>query len=261
MLNKESIRTIVVAFVICLVCSVLVSFVAVALKPEQRANKLLDRNTNILQAAGLYNPGMSAKTINDEFKKFEIEIVDLATGTFVKSAELKALNIDPATYDQYAAAKNPKLSESLKGNDPAGIGRLPKYAKVYLMKENGKIKLIVLPINGYGLWSMLYGFIVLGADFNTVVGLGFYQQGETPGLGGEVDNPKWKALWPGKKVYSANDTVALQVVKGKARNSEQIDGLSGATLTTKGVDNLIQFWLGERGFERLLMNLKKGEHN
>jgi Na+-transporting NADH:ubiquinone oxidoreductase subunit C len=254
MLNKESIRTITVAFVICLVCSVIVSFVAVALKPEQIANKLLDRNTNILQAAGLYQDGMSAKEINDVFSKFEAKIVDLKKGTFLTDEALAADNINVDTYDQYAAAKDPALSVSLKGNDPAGIGRLPDYAKVYLMKDNGKIKLMVLPINGYGLWSMLYGFVVLKQDLNTIAGLGFYSHAETPGLGGEVDNPKWKALWPGKLAYSGGKEIS--VAKGKATKQNQIDGLSGATLTTKGVDNLIQFWLGDRGFKPLLSKLK-----
>ncbi|MCY4044944.1 MAG: Na(+)-translocating NADH-quinone reductase subunit C [Cellvibrionales bacterium] len=256
MLNKESIRTITVAFVICLVCSVIVSFVAVALKPEQIANKLLDRNKNILQAAGLYQDGMSANEVNDVFAKFEAKIVDLKKGTFLTDEELAAANINVDAFDQYAAAKDPSISESLKGNDPAGIGRLPNYAKVYLKKDNGKIELMVLPINGYGLWSMLYGFVVLKSDLNTIAGLGFYAHAETPGLGGEVDNPKWKALWPGKFAYK--DGKEISVAKGKATQPNQVDGLSGATLTTKGVDNLVQFWLGDRGFKPLLTKLKGG---
>lgn len=257
MLKNESLRTIFVAFIICLVCSVLVSFVAVALKPEQQANKLLDRNKNILMAAGLYEDNMSADDVNNAFSKFEAKVVDLASGKFLTDDELKALNIDVDSYDQYAAAKDPAMSESLKGNDPAGIGRLPKYAKVYLMKEGGQVKLAVLPINGYGLWSMLFGFVALESDLNTIAGLGFYAHAETPGLGGEVDNPKWKSQWPGKLVYAGGKTIS--VAKGKATQPNQIDGLSGATLTTKGVDNLVSFWLGDKGFKPFLTNFKAGE--
>lgn len=259
MFKNESLRTLSVAFVICLLCSVLVSFVAVVMKPEQTNNKILDRNSNILQAAGLYKPGMSDADIMAEFEHFQPAIVDLESGKFVSAAELKSLSIDPSNYDQDAAAKDPKLSISLVGNDPAGIGRLPKYAKVYIMKQGDKIEQIVLPVKGYGLWSMMHGFVALGNDLNTILGLGFYQQGETPGLGGEVDNPKWKALWPGKKTYDEQGNVIISVAKGKAMNENQIDGLSGATLTTRGVDNLVKFWLGDRGFKPFLTNLKNAE--
>ena len=121
-----------------------------------------------------------------------------------------------------------------------------------------------MPIKGSGLWSTLYGFLALEADLNTVAGIGFYEHAETPGLGGEVDNPLWKAKWVGKLVYGDDAGVALGVIKGEVDLSRpaaihQIDGLSGATLTSKGVHNLIRFWLGENGFEAFLVNLKNGE--
>ena len=127
----------------------------------------------------------------------------------------------------------------------------------------GDIDKIILPIRGYGLWSTLYGFIALEADGNTVAGLGFYEHGETPGLGGEVDNPRWKAVWPGKQVYRDGE-VAIALIKGAVDTSSanapwQVDGLAGATLTARGVTNLVQFWLGENGFEPFLNNLKSGE--
>ncbi len=122
---------------------------------------------------------------------------------------------------------------------------------------------MILPVRGYGLWSTLYGFLALESDGNTIAGLGFYEHGETPGLGGEVDNPRWKAQWPGKEVYEDGDPV-IRLIKGSvdpnAANAEhKVDGLAGATLTSKGVTNLLQFWLGERGFKPFLDNLKSGE--
>jgi len=122
---------------------------------------------------------------------------------------------------------------------------------------------VILPIKGYGLWSTLYGFIALESDLKTVAGIGFYEHTETPGLGGEVDNPKWKASWVGKRAYNS-DGLALEVIKGKvdlARDGadSQIDGLAGATLTTKGVDNLVKYWLGQQGFKPFIDNLKTGE--
>ena len=146
--------------------------------------------------------------------------------------------------------------------DIADIKRREKYAEVYLVRgTNGDIETVVLPIRGYGLWSTLWGFIALESDFNTVAGLGFYSHAETPGLGGEVDNPKWKAQWPGKKILNETGNMAIEVTKGgqaDAASPYQVDGLSGATLTTRGVDNLVQFWLGDNGFKPFLDQLKTG---
>ena len=120
-----------------------------------------------------------------------------------------------------------------------------------------------MPVRGYGLWGSLYGFLALEGDGNTVAGLGFYEHKETPGLGGEVDNPRWKSLWPGKQVYS-NGEVELTIMKGAVDPSSpgyeyKVDGLSGATLTTRGLDNLVKYWMGPNGFEPFLNNLKTGE--
>src|SRR5690606_17188592 len=113
-------------------------------------------------------------------------------------------------------------------------------AEVYLVNDaQGQLERIILPVHGYGLWSTLYGFMALESDLNTVVGLGFAEHGETPGLGGEVDNPSWKAKWPGKKVYKDGE-VELGLIKGTVDPSSanadwQVDGLSGATLTSNEV--------------------------
>ena len=148
----------------------------------------------------------------------------------------------PATYDQRAAASDPKTSIALdKKEDIAGIGRRAKLASAYLVRdEQGEVKYYILPVHGYGLWSTLYGFLALEADANTVYGLSFYDHAETPGLGGEVDNPKWKAIWQGKKVYNEQGQAALTVMKGPVNPASktvdyEIDGLAGATLTSRGV--------------------------
>ncbi len=117
-------------------------------------------------------------------------------------------------------------------------------------------------MRGYGLWGTLYGYMALKGDLDTIAGLGFYSQKETPGLGGEVDNPKWKAEWRGVKLYDEQGKVAVQLVKNRApagspEAAYQVDALSGATLTTRGVQHLVQFWLGEHGFGPFLDNLRK----
>ena len=98
------------------------------------------------------------------------------------------------------------------------------------------------------LWSTLYGFLALDARTFEIQGITFYQHGETPGLGGEIDNPKWKALWPGKRAFDENMNPVIEVVKGQASADNEVDGLSGATMTSRGVTNLLRFWLGENGY-------------
>jgi Na+-transporting NADH:ubiquinone oxidoreductase subunit C len=235
--NNESIqKTFTVAFLLCIACSVIVSTAAVALKPLQIANKEKDFKINILKAGGLYDQGLAdGKSIDEMFDSVEPKIVDFSTGKYTDA-------VDVDTYDQRKASKDPALSNALTSEeDLAKIVSQEKYSKVYLVKEGDALKKLILPVKGYGLWSTLYGFISLESDLNTVSGITFYEHAETPGLGGEIDNPNWKKLWVGKKVYADGaDSVALTVIKGKVNDStptpeHKIDGLSGATLTGKGV--------------------------
>ena len=105
----------------------------------------------------------------------------------------------------------------------------------------------------------MYGFIALGADLNTIKGFGYYSQGETPGLGGEVDNPKWKAQWVGKKLFDASGAVIFKVAKAVGSGENQVDGLSGATITAVGVSTSMTYWFGEHGYANFLAKLKAGE--
>jgi Na+-transporting NADH:ubiquinone oxidoreductase subunit C len=250
---RESLsKTFVVAIVLAAVCSLLVSGAAIGLRSKQEANKVRDRKKNILIVAGLYDAQAS---VEEAFKQIEQHIVDLATGEYVS----KDQQLDPETFDQRAAAKNPELSVKIpREKDLAGIGRREKYSLVYLVKKDGKLDQVILPIDGKGLWSTLYGFLALGGDLNTVLGITFYEHAETPGLGGEIDNPAWQAKWAKKKVYDKDGSVQLHVVKGAAdKNSPyQVDGLSGATLTANGVTNLVKYWLGDDGFKKLMERLQ-----
>lgn len=260
--NDSFKKTLVVALALCLVGAILVSGSAVALKPLQQVNKSKDERVNILDVAGLLEPGID---VDKAFGDIETKIIDLATGDYDET-------IDPKTFDQWKAAKDPVLGEAIPPDkDKANIKRRPKYAKVYLVKQDGRVKSVILPVNGYGLWSTMYGFIALESDGQTVVGLNLYDQAETPGLGGEVVNPKWKALWHGKKVYNFGGKamhesnlsekgqsieigeVALGLVKGSVDPTKpgaeyQVDALAGATLTSRGVSNLVQYWMGQEGY-------------
>lgn len=270
--NDSFKKTVVVALALCLVGAVLVSGSAVILKPLQEWNKSRDEKVNILDVAGLYEPG---KDVDAAFKNVEARLVDLETGDYADAMDAKA-------HDQWKAAKDPALSTPIPAaDDIAGIKRKPKFSKVYLVREQGAIKTLILPVNGYGLWSTMFGFIAVEADGETVVGLNLYDQAETPGLGGEVVNPKWKALWKGKKIYNFSGKelhetnltekgqtidvgeVALGLVKGgvepgKAGAEYQVDALAGATLTSRGVSNLIQYWMGREGYAIYLAKVRNG---
>ncbi|MCP5425935.1 MAG: Na(+)-translocating NADH-quinone reductase subunit C [Gammaproteobacteria bacterium] len=250
--NDSIQKTLIVAVGICLVCSVVVAGTTVVLKPIQSANKALDFKRNVVEVAGLLPEGGN---VDEAFKQVEIRVVDLDTGEYTDA-------VDPATFSQTEAAKNPATSEVVPADeDIAKIKRRSKYALVYLVKEDGKLKTLILPVHGYGLWSTLYGLLALDSDFDTVKNLKFYQHAETPGLGGEVENPKWRALWVGKKVYDDKGEVKLSVIKGSVTPDTpdaqyKVDGLSGSTLTSRGVSNLVHYWLGENGFGPFLERLR-----
>ncbi|PQO36245.1 Na(+)-translocating NADH-quinone reductase subunit C [Bremerella cremea] len=251
--------TIMVAAVLCVVCSVVVSVAAVALKPFQLENERLDKQKNVLAAAGLLEPGDDAAAIDAKFKKIKRQIVNLDSGEVASEEELKEAGIDdPANYSPDEARENDNLNRQVTGLP--GIEKTEKYAVVYVIEDDGELHGVVLPIYGKGLWSTMYGFLALDADLMTAKGITFYKQGETPGLGGEVDNPKWKALWPGKKLRSPDGEVLIHVVKGQGTGDEQVDGLSGATITTNGVNDFVRFWLGEEGFGPYLKQLESKEN-
>ncbi len=258
MSNNETFKkTIIVTFLLCAVCSVIVSSAAVLLRPAQIANKALDFKRNVILVADLQEPGKSIEQIFKE--RVTTRVVDLDSGKFTDA-------VNPDTYDQRKAAKDPSLSTSVSGGeDIAKISRRENYSVIYLVEDTpGKLDKIILPVKGAGLWSTLYGFLALEADGNTVAGLVFYDHGETPGLGGEIDNPRWRAQWVGKEIYGSDGEPAITVLKGTVDPSSpnanhQVDGLSGSTLTARGVHNLIHFWLGENGYKPFLANLTKGE--
>ncbi|MEM9050079.1 MAG: Na(+)-translocating NADH-quinone reductase subunit C [Pseudomonadota bacterium] len=243
-------KTIFVAVSLCFVASMVVSAAAVALRPTQEVNALKDKQINILQVAGIYDPDQDVVAA---FAAFEPHVLELETGRFTDQ-------FDPASFDDRAAAEDPATSVALQ-DDPAGIIRQGKYVTIYLLRDaEGAIDKVILPVHGYGLWSTLYGFIALEENGNDIFGLQFYEHAETPGLGAEVDNPRWTALWKGKKL--ADDRGDLQISVSKtvppAGAAYHIDALAGATLTTVGVHNLVQFWMGETGYQPFLENLRAG---
>jgi Na+-transporting NADH:ubiquinone oxidoreductase subunit C len=257
---RDSVANVVfIAVAICLVCSVLVSAAATLLRPAQQANKAYDQKENILRAAGMLPPGAAqdaqGRDVDELFQRVTTRVVDLDTGEYVD-------DIDAAKYTQVKAAKDPAQSRALSDDeDAATIKRREQLGLVYVVEGEQGLERVIIPVRGYGLWSTLYGYLALEGDVETVAGLGFYDQKETPGLGGEVDNPRWKALWPGVKVFGADGAPAVDLVKkrspeGSPAAVHEVDALSGATITTRGVENLVRFWTGELGYGPYLKRLK-----
>ena len=246
--NDTLTKTFLITIGLCLLCSLVVSTASVVLSPMQETNRKNALNVSILQVAGIYRPDVPVK---EQFEKVQTRVIDLNEGAYIDFP-------DVGGFDMVSAARNPDFGTPLsKADDTVGISYRPRYAKIYLVSPEGEPDRIVLPIYGYGLWSILYGFITLEADANTVHALQFYQHSETPGLGGRVDDPKWQALWKGKKVYAAGSDPQLSVVKGQVSMSDplspyKVDGLSGATITGSGVDHMIDFWFGEMGYRKFL---------
>lgn len=256
-------KTVTVALGVCIVCSILVSTAAVALRGIQLENKRLDRIKNILIASELPVRGTDIRAMYEE--KIEPAMIDLHTGDIVPEENFnETLSID--NFDIKTMADDPEYGKPVPADkDLANINRMPKYMVVYLVKENNKTGKVVLPIYGKGLWSTMYGFIALDRDLTTVKGFTFYAHAETPGLGGEVDNPRWKNSWKGKNAFDEEGNVKIEVIKGRVDTARpgsrhQIDGLSGATLTARGVDHLVKFWLGNDGYGPFLKKLKEELH-
>lgn len=247
-------KTLLVPLLVGFFSAVLVAGTAISLRPQYEANQERNRQQNILAAADLLQPGVSTKAL---FERVEPRVVDLTTGDY-------AADIDLSTLERAQAVRDPStLVEVPPELDTAFIKERSRYAVVYLFYEADRLKLIILPVYGYGLWSTMYGYVALESDANTIVGLRFYQHGETPGLGGEIDNPKWQRLWGGKKIYGDSDEPLIEVVKGQVQRTNgagavhQVDGISGATLTGRGVTNLLRYWFGGHGFGPFLQNLRE----
>lgn len=252
-------NTIIVALALCIVCSLGVSLAAVGLRPMQEKNKALDLKKNILDATGIamQQVGESPKTLTPEevdamFQVIEPKLLNLETGNYIDASAEELAAFDPKKQDKEV---------EVLGGYKLGIPKREKVVKVFIVKgDDDSMQQVVLPIYGKGLWSTLYGFLALGADLESVKGITFYEHAETPGLGGEVDNPNWKAQWQGRLLYDDDGMPAVGVNKGSAPfgNPYLVDGLSGATITSRGVNETVRYWVSEHGFGPYIENLKSG---
>ncbi|MFK7742170.1 MAG: NADH:ubiquinone reductase (Na(+)-transporting) subunit C [Planctomycetota bacterium] len=216
--------TMVFAIGMCVVVSSVLALLANVLKPMQLAAKEFDRQKNVMRAAGLIEVAdpRPREELEQLFKDRIVEtIIDTDSGEPVTDAEeaAKKRAENPLRYRSVATSKD----------------------------EAGKQTAVILPISGKGLWSTIKGYLALEADQNTVKGVTFYEHGETPGLGGEVENPQWTGQWVGKKILGKDGALVSIIVKkgqvddGVAREKRHyVDGLAGATITSNGVTKFVK---------------------
>jgi Na+-transporting NADH:ubiquinone oxidoreductase subunit C len=253
MATESTGRTFLVAFLVCFICSLLVAGTAVGLRAIQEREVLTIHYRNVLSVTNLLAPGVDVVELWNEV--VDPRLVDLETGEYSDA-------FDPATFDPRRAAADPALARPIPADlDLAGIRTRARIAPVYFIREEGEVTQVVLPVHGRGLWSTLYGYISLEPDLVTIAGFGFYEHAETPGLGGEIDNRRWLAQWPGKEAFDPEMHPRIEVIRGRVDEASpharfQVDGISGATVTARGVTNLLHYWLGENAFGPFLDRLR-----
>lgn len=256
--NDSPAKALLVVLAVAFVCSILVSVASVSLKSVQLRNQLIEKNRNIISLTGLVAPGqaLSDEELLTAIGQLDIRVVDLDTGLFTT-------NVDPEKYDPRAARNDPELGVAIPAaDDLARLGRREKYAVVYLIWKEGQVQRLILPVYGQGMWSMLYGYIALEADLNTVAAMTFYEQTETAGLGDQLQSPAWLANWSGRKIYGGRGEVRFRVASGAVGPGSlvalhQVDGITGATVTGDAVTHLIQYWFGPHGYGPFISEMQQ----
>ena len=220
-MHKNS-YVLIFAAVVTITCSILLASAASLLRERQQENIALDKQKNILTSAGLIK-GDSEVTRQQILSLYDTNIKSQVVDTTGKVIETKQVSqLDPK--------KDPHL--------------LP----LYLYQKDGTVQSYIIPISGKGLWSTIYGYLALEPDVNTVRGITFYQHGETPGLGGEITKQWFTDNFIGKRILSPDgNLVSITVVKGKVADKipesesyHYVDGISGSTLTGKGLTNFLK---------------------
>ncbi len=249
--NDDRVKIFGVALLVALASSVLVSTSSVLLKPYQEAHLEAERAARMAAMIDTL-PGLRDVMAELGVDRLETRLVDLGTGAYVTG-------IEPEGYDFAAAAADPDLSVAIPPDqDIARLGRRAHVAPVHILERDGALLLVVLPVAGRGYQSTIRAMLALNADLTTVAALAITEQAETPGLGERVEDPDWLALWPGKEVMDDSGRIMISVVRGPASGPHEVDAISGATVTSNGVGDMLRFWLGDWGYRSFLDRLRAG---
>jgi Na+-transporting NADH:ubiquinone oxidoreductase subunit C len=213
------------AAVLTIVCGGLLAFASESLKEKQQENIALEQKQNILSTVmTLGENDNAAELYNKRVKAFVVDF----KGNVVEGKKTTDIVVE-AEYKKPAQDRLLPVYEFRSEADP------------------NKIEYVVLPIHGFGLWDKIWGYVSLQSDFNTIQGTVFQHKGETPGLGARISSADIQDRYKGKKVFEGETLASVEMMKGEGNDysSEQhkVDGMSGATLTAKGVNNMLKDYL------------------
>lgn len=217
-MNKQS-NTYTIIYIIVLVVLVgaALAFTAMTLRPKQQANADMDKMKQILASVGIVP---ADGQVADDYKNY---IVD----EFVVNSQGE--RVDGNAFDVNV--------EKMSKESDASQRQLP----VYVCDLNGERKYI-LPVYGAGLWGPIWGYVAMNSDGTTVYGAYFAHQGETPGLGAEIEKPAFSNQFKGKRLWVDGDFHPIEVVKAGQKptdGADYVDGVSGGTITSKGVGAML----------------------
>jgi len=257
--NDSPVKAFLVILVTALLCSSLVSAAVVILRPIQLNNKMLERGRNVIKLTGLVENGVvpGDEEMLEMYRDMDVRIVDIDQGIFNN-------DLDPLSFDPRRAVNDPELGIDIPADqDLASLGRRSRYSTVYMvLKEDGELDRIILPVHGTGMWSTMYGYVALESDLNTIAAATFYEQNETPGLGDQIMRPEWQAKWTGRRIYDEVGDMRFAVNHGKVEPGSstwlyEVDALTGATVTADAVTAMMQYWFGPHGYRNFLDELRE----
>lgn len=247
--NENRTKTLTVAFLVSAVCAALVSGATVFLRPIQASNRAAEEAARIeALVAGI--PGM-AELLSAQGGSLSTVVVDLSRGraaSDVTPQTLQGVLADPASWTALEAEA-----------DLAGLGQRPDYVQIFLLRQGDDVSLLLLPLTGQGYGGRIDAMLALRGDGNTIAGIAVTDHSETPGLGGRIEEPSWQASWPGTEVHDPSGDIAFNVARGEASSPYQVDGITGASRTGRGVTRMVRFWLGPDGYGPLLGAIARGE--
>ncbi|TKB49315.1 Na(+)-translocating NADH-quinone reductase subunit C [Ferrimonas sediminicola] len=249
--NKDSVLgTMTFSVVLCLLCSFMITGTAEVLKERKLAKKRSELKRYVLVAANVEGDDI------DELFDARVTpmLVNLDSGTMENLSAKEILD-----FDDRMAAINPDTSIKPR-KDTARIKRRANQARVFkVTDDNGQLASVVMPIHGKGLWSVVYGYVAVQPDLNTIEGLVISEHGETPGLTDFLKDPQWLSGWHDKRIFDDSGKPVLAVVKGGAKKGDihGVDGVSGATKTGRGLQKAVTFWFGPEGYQTFLNTFKK----
>lgn len=247
--NESRTKTILMAFLVSVVCAVLVSAATVLLRPIQTANRAAEEQARIEELVrGI--PGMTA-LLEQSGGTLSTVVIDLGDGR-------AAAEVTPATLD--AALADPANWTAIEaGADLAGLGQRPDFAQIFLLRDGETISLALLPMTGQGYGGRIDAILALQGNMNTIAGIAITRHSETPGLGGRIDERAWQAGFPGTEARDERGEIRFQVARGQASSVHEVDGITGATRTGSGVTRMVRFWLGPDGYGPLIDAVRRGE--